>query len=151
GPAVGDDYYVVGVYSDVFLFTIHYLARVYSYLLPLFGPRIFTEYDRAAGSGCGFHSLRKRDRLPERGAFLESERAGRIHFAPDEEDLRLRNIDDASGIEAHVLIEVSPEQPVNIHFYQLKPLALLRLLIAVPRLREGLRWRACGPGSRLRD
>ena len=84
-----------------------------------------------SGSGCGFHSLRKRNRLPERGAFFEQERAGRIHIPSNEEDFRLRNMDDASGIEAHVLIEVAPEQPVNIDFYQLIPLALLRLLIAV--------------------
>ena len=41
--------------------------------------------------------------------------------SPPEEDFRLRNMDDASGIEAHVLIEVAPEQPVNIDFYRLIP------------------------------
>src|SRR5262249_28844096 len=138
GSAVGDDYYVVGVYRDVFLFTVHYLACVYHYLLPLPGARILTEYDHAAGSGCGFHSLRYGYRMAAGRAFFELERAGRTHISSDEEDFRLRNIDDASGIEAHVLIEVSPEQPVNIDFYQLKPLAVLRLLIAVLRLRGGL-------------
>ena len=40
------------------------------------GDRIFTEYDRAVGSGCVFHTLRKRNRLPERGAFFELNEPG---------------------------------------------------------------------------
>src|SRR5690349_19692682 len=79
--AVGDIYYVVGGYRDVLLFAVHYLSYVYSYLLLLPGYRVFTEDDRAVGSGRVLHALRERDRLPERGAFFEDEGAGRVHIA----------------------------------------------------------------------
>src|ERR1041384_552476 len=90
---------------DVSFFSTHHRSDIDVDFLP-FAVCVLAIHDAAVERSPVVGALREGYCLPQRRAFFQGERARSIYFAGDKKDITRRNIDDVSGLEQHILIEV---------------------------------------------